>query len=187
MSSHSRIAVRYAKSLLGLAVDQGKVDEVKADFALVLKTLEHKELAALFKSPVITNDKKHGVVDALYKGKIDDLSYKYISLLINKNREPYLHEICEEYSEMCQRHKGITSIRVISAAPMTESVLNDLRVRLTESVSTAKNVEVTNVVDPSILGGFILEYDDKRYDASIQAKLNQLKGDFSKNLYVKEF
>jgi F-type H+-transporting ATPase subunit delta len=185
--SHSRIAVRYAKSLLGLAVDQNKVDEVKTDFEFVYKTLEHKELYQMFKSPVITNDKKQGVVDALYKGKIGDLSYKYISLLITKNREPFLRDICEEYTEMCQRHKGITSIRVISASPMSEAVMNDLRVRLTESNSTAKAVEVTNVVDASIIGGFILEYDDKRYDASIQAKLNQLKGDFSKNLYVKEF
>ena len=185
--SHSRISVRYAKSLLGLAVDQNKVDEVKTDFDLIYKTLEHKELASLFKSPVITADKKQGIVTALYEGKIGDLSMKYLQLLINKGRESYLKEIAEEYQLMCMKHKHITDIKVISAAPLTDEVMEELRTRMLKSISTDNAIKITNTVNPSIIGGFILEYDDKRYDASILSKLNNLKGEFSKNLYVKEF
>jgi F-type H+-transporting ATPase subunit delta len=185
--SHSRIAIRYAKSLLALAVDNQKVDEVKEDFKLVLSTLSHKDFGAMMKSPVISADKKIGVIEALFQGKVSDMSLMYMKILIGKNREPYLKEIAEEYQDMCMTYKEITQITVISASPMSQELLAELSAKLTSSISTAKNVQITNEVDPTILGGFILQYDDKRYDASVQAKLNELKNDFSKNLYIKEF
>jgi F-type H+-transporting ATPase subunit delta len=185
--SHSRIAVRYAKSLLGLAVDHQKLDEVKTDFDLIYKALEHRDLANLFRSPIIPANKKLAVVNGIFSGKIGDLSMKYMHLLINKGRESYLKEIAEEYQMMHLKHKQISDITVISAAPMSESVLADLKARLLKSVSTEDKIQITNVVDPSILGGFILQYDDKRYDASILSKMEQLKSEFSKNLYIKEF
>lgn len=187
MSSHSRISVRYAKSLLGLAIDHNKVDEVKRDFDFIAETLQHKQLASVFKSPIITADKKAGVVDALYKGKISDLSLQYLNLLINKGREPFLAEIASEYQEICLKYKHITDIKVISAAPLTEQLLAELKDKLTSSSVTDQSVKITNIVDPSIMGGFILEFDDKRYDASVLSKLNELNSQFSKNLYIKEF
>jgi F-type H+-transporting ATPase subunit delta len=186
-SSHSRIGVRYAKALLGLAIDQNKVEEVKADFLLVRNSLEHKQLASMFKSPVITADKKQAVVDSLYQGKVSDLTLMYIKLLIGKGRESYLREISEEYASMSLRHQEITDIKVISAAPLSDAVLAEIRNRMTQSNSTGKSVQITNEVDESLIGGFILEFDDKRYDASILSQLNNLKGEFSKNLYIKEF
>jgi F-type H+-transporting ATPase subunit delta len=173
--------------LLGLAVDYNKVDEVNRDFDFITETLKHRELASMFRSPVITSDKKAAVVEALYKGKVSDLSLKYLNLLINKGREPYLAEIAHEYKEICLRFKHITDIKVISAAPLTEAVLAELKEKLTKSSVTDETVQITNVVDESIVGGFILEFDDKRYDASIKSKLDELHRDFSKNLYIKEF
>ena len=168
-------------------MDQQKVDEVKKDFDLIYQTLENKDLLAMFRSPVITSDKKQKVVDAIYQGKIDDLSLKYLHLLIGKKRESYLKEIAEEYQMMCLKHKHITDLKVISAVALTDDVIADLKARMTKSQLTDESVQITNVVDPSIIGGFILEFDDKRYDSSILSKLDALKGEFTKNLYIREF
>lgn len=66
-------------------------------------------------------------------------------------------------------------------------MLEDLKKKLLESGVTTENLEVETRVNPDLIGGFILEFDQKRYDASVAHKLEELKSSFSKNLYVKEF
>ncbi len=77
---------------------------------------------------------------------------------------------------------------VITAAEMSDAVLADLKKKLLESEVTSDNLEILTKVDPNLIGGFVLEFDNKRYDASISHKLEELRSAFSKNLYIiKEF
>jgi F-type H+-transporting ATPase subunit delta len=184
--SVTRIATRYAKSLLDLAIEQGRLDVVTRDINTLKTATQNRDLLMMLKSPIISADKKSAVMKALFGG-MDQLTLAYINLLINKGREPFLPEIAAEYIAQYKRMSKITSVRITTAVPLDAATLEDLRKKLTDSVATQDNVEIETSIDPELIGGYVLEFDNKRYDASVASKLEDLRNEFTKNLYVKEF
>ncbi|TNE65539.1 MAG: ATP synthase F1 subunit delta [Bacteroidetes bacterium] len=185
--SVTRIATRYAKSLLELAIDQKKLEPVFADINTLKAASQNRDLYLMLKSPIVHADKKMAVLNALLKDKVDALTLAYLQLLVNKGREMYVPEIAAEFINQYKVLKKITSVRVTSAAPLSEAVLADLRKKLLASGVTTENLEIDVKVDPKLIGGFVLEFDNKRYDSSVANKLAELKADFLKNTYIREF
>ena len=185
--SVTRIATRYAKSLLDLAIDQDKVEAVTNDMRTLQQAVKHRDLYVMLKSPIISAERKQAVLEALFQGKLDPLMVAYLRLLIQKGREGYVPEITFEFLEQYKSLRGVTSVRVTSAAPLSDSVLAEIRQHLAGTGVVAEKVEIETLIDPELIGGFILEYNNKRYDASAAHKLGELKAQFSKNLYIKEF
>jgi F-type H+-transporting ATPase subunit delta len=118
---------------------------------------------------------------------MDPLTMAYLTLLVNKNREGYLPEIAAEFAVQYKAMQGITSVKVTTAAPLSDAVLADLKARLLASGVTNPHLDIETKVDAELVGGFVLEFDNKRYDASVANKLAELKSEFTKNLYVREF
>jgi F-type H+-transporting ATPase subunit delta len=185
--SVTRIATRYAKSLIDLAAEQGKLQQVSADLGKLSEAAKNRDLYLMLKSPIISADKKNDVLKALFGGNMDSLTMAYISLLVNKGREAYLPEIAAEFAAQYKALQKITTVKVTFAAPIGDAVIADLKARLVKSGITHPNLEVETSVDPDLIGGFVLEFDDKRYDASVANKLAGLKAEFTKNLYIKEY
>ncbi len=185
--SVTRIATRYAKSLLELAIEQSKLEPVFGDIQTLKSAIQHRELYLLMKSPIVHADKKMAVLNALFQDKIDPLTLAYLKLLVTKGREMYVPEIAEAFIAQYKVLKKITTVRVTSAAPLSETVLNDLRKRMLASGATTENLDIQVHVNPKLIGGFVLEFDNKRYDASVANKLAELKTDFLKNQYIREF
>lgn len=184
--SVTRIATRYAKSLIELAVEQGKLEQVHSDMNRLAEAMKNRDFYLFLKSPIINEDKKNAALEAIAKGRVDQLTLSFVKLLIKKNRENYVPEIVAEFMEQYKKLKNITSVKVTAAAPMSEGVLAGVRKKLHEGGMISENLEVETHVDPELIGGFILEFDNKRYDASISRKLEELKISFSKNPYVRE-
>lgn len=182
-----RIATRYAKSLLDLAVQQNKLEAVHNDVVALRNAVKHRELYVMLKSPVIPSDKKNAVLDALFASRMDVLTLAYLRLLVEKGREMYLPEIAAEFVHQYKVLNGITTVKVTSASPLSDAVLNDIREKLISSGATTSKLDLQTHVDPALLGGFSLEFDGKRYDASVAQKLDELRNQFSKNLYIREF
>lgn len=185
--SVTRIATRYAKSLIDLAIEQGKLEQVHTDVNTLAAAVKNRDLYLFLKSPIIHADKKNAALDAMFQGKLDTLTLAYLKLLVNKSREAYVPEIATEFTAQYKKLKKITSVRVVTAAPLSDAVLADLKKKLLASGVTSENLDIETKVDPELIGGFVLEFDNKRYDASVAHKLDELKASFSKNLYVKEF
>ncbi|MBK8194504.1 MAG: ATP synthase F1 subunit delta [Lewinellaceae bacterium] len=185
--SVTRIATRYAKSLIELAIEQGKLEQVNTDMQMLGAAAKNRDLHLMLKSPIIHADKKNAVLDVLFKGKVDDLTMLYLQLLVNKGREMYVPEIAVEFSTQYKLLKKITSLTIVTAAPLSDAVLNELKKKLLASDVTSDSLEINTRIDPNLIGGFVLEFDDKRYDASVSHKLEELKTQFQKNLYIKEF
>lgn len=182
-----RIATRYAKSLMDLAIEQGKLDQVSSDIQLLSETTRNRDFYLLLKSPIVHADKKKAILDAIFKGKLDTLTLAYLHLLVDKSREVYAPEIASEFIHQYKQLKKITSVTVTTATEMSEAVQAELRKKLLASGITTENLEIISKIDPDLIGGFVLEFDNKRYDASVAHKLEELKSDFAKNLYIKEF
>jgi F-type H+-transporting ATPase subunit delta len=185
--SVTRIATRYAKSLIELASEQGKLEQVFTDVFTLKQAAQNRELYQMLKSPIINADKKNAVMGALFKGKIDSLTQAYVELLVNKGREGYLPEIAAEFVNQYKVIKKITTVKVTTAEPISDAVLADLRKKLLASGVTSENLDIETSVDPTLIGGFVLEFDNKRYDTTVAHKLETLKSQFSQNLYIKEF
>jgi F-type H+-transporting ATPase subunit delta len=184
--SVQRIASRYAKSLLELAQEQNKLEAVTGDMENFKALLENRDLYVLLKSPVIGTDKKRQVFKTLFEGKFDKLTSAFLDLLTAKVRESYVPEIVTEYLAQYKRLMHISTVTITTATALNEKAMEAIKVKLLESKVTDEKVEITSVVDPDLIGGFVLEFDDRIYDASLSRKLEGLKRQFKDNLYVSQ-
>lgn len=91
---NQRLASRYAKSLIDLAIDKGQLEAVYADM-LYLKAVckSSREFLLLLRSPIIKGDQKNSIITAVTKGKVSDLTAAFNHLLVKKGRESDLPEI----------------------------------------------------------------------------------------------
>ena len=175
----SRAAIRYAKAILSLAKDQKATEVVNKDMVLISKTIsESHELKLLLKNAIVKSDIKKAILFKVFTD-LSPLSKSLINLLIENKRIDILDAVASKYTNLYDILIGKEIATVTTAVPMT----NDLEIKVLAKVKelTPKSVELHNVIDESILGGFILRVGDKQYNASIANKLNTLKREFSLN------
>jgi F-type H+-transporting ATPase subunit delta len=181
----TKVASRYAKSLIGLAQEQNLLEEVKKDMEIILNACHtSKEFQIVLKSPIIKGDKKLAIIKEAFGGLVSTLTISFIEILTRKGREIYMQGISAEYIRQYREIKKIVTAKVITAVPLDDT----LRAKIAALVkNTASSVEIEEKVDPTIIGGLIVTVGDRQIDASISGKINALRKDFSKNLYVKEY
>ncbi len=182
-----RIASRYAKSLMDLAIEQGSIDKVLGDMTSLKNAAENRDLYLMLKSPIINASKKGQVFDKLFGDKFDKMTMGFMKIVLNKGRESYLPEIANEFLEQYKKYKHISTATITSAKPLSDAAIDKLKAKLLASNVTDENVEIETVVDPSIIGGLIIEVGDKLYDASVAHKLELMRKEFTGNLYKKNF
>ena len=174
----STVANRYAKSLLDVSMEQNKLEAIYNDIKGFKDTLDNKDLMQLLKSPIINAVKKNSAFKALFDGKVDPLTMNFFKTVINKSRESALPEICDAFIDQYRAKNNIASAKVITAAKLSEEKINAIKSSLNQN-SSAATFEIEEEVDESLIGGFIIEMGDKRYDASVKHKLNKLRKSFS--------
>ncbi|MCW5910292.1 MAG: ATP synthase F1 subunit delta [Cyclobacteriaceae bacterium] len=184
---HSRVASRYVKSLLDLAVQQGALEPVHQDMQLFNNVCRNsREFVLMLKSPIIRHEKKRAVLETLFKGKVHPLTMGIIDILTKKNREPLLPAIASEFHVAYNDYKGIGKASIVSTQPLDARLRSEIE-SLVKQLSHKKEVELEERVDKDLIGGFILNVGDRQIDASVKSKLKALKLKFSENPYVKEF
>lgn len=172
----SRAATRYAKAILGYAQEQGVLEAVHGDMLNLSEVVNgNKDLRSLIESPVIKADLKKSVLKELF-GNFNDATERLIALLLENNRIEILGVVADKFIVLYDELKGKEKAVVTTAVPLTAELEAKILARV-EAI-TSKDVTLENVVDESIIGGFILRVGDKQYDASIANKLNNLKRDF---------
>jgi F-type H+-transporting ATPase subunit delta len=179
-----RLATRYAKSLLDLAIERGQLEQVYNDM-LFLEQLNKssREFLTMLRSPVVSSDKKLAVIDAVTSGKISELTSAFTHLLVNKGREGELPEIITAFVKQYKQYKNIHVVKLITAAPVSEEVKNVLVARVKQT-GGLQNIELETVVDPNIIGGFVLQTGDKLVDASIAYDLKEISRQFENNDFI---
>ncbi len=172
------VASRYAKSLIDLAQEQGHLDAVKADMDGVIAVLKsNSELQAILKNPIMSGDKKRNILAALFEGKINPTILSFFYILVNKGRATILLDIAQEFIREYNEVKGIVKATVTSAVPLSKDNLVALQDAIAKEINAT--VVLSNPVDPSLIGGFIVRVGDRQIDASIEGKLNKLEKHFA--------
>lgn len=173
----SRAAIRYAKAILSFALEQQKEVEVNNDMILVAKTVnESKELQLLLNSPVLKAELKKTALKEVFAGKVTPLTIGLINLLVDNKRLPILGEVAIKYTVIYDSLKGIEVAKVTTAIPLTEELNKQVLSKVIEI--TGKQATIENIINPDIIGGFILRIGDIQYDASLSNKLQLLKRQF---------
>ena len=120
-----RLAARYAKSLIDLSIEKGQLEQVYKDI-LYLKSIfeSSKELVNFLNNPVITSDQKLKVVKAMDSEKTGEITKSFNRLLIRKGRESYLPEIADAFIDQYKEYKGIYTVTLTTAIPVSDDVKN---------------------------------------------------------------
>ncbi|MGC6471052.1 MAG: ATP synthase F1 subunit delta [Flavobacteriales bacterium] len=182
---NTRATYRYAKSLLELAKEQGALEDCKSDMQHIVDTcLSSKELVLLLKSPVVKTDKKQTILANIFSN-CSKLTMQFIQLITAKKRELLLLDIAQRFLLAYKQDKGIETATLTTA----KSIDEDTRNKILGFIKSQgiKQVDLSEKVDPSIIGGAILRVGDKQLDVSVTKQINDLKQTFNKNLYLKDF
>ena len=181
-----RLAGRYAKSIVDLAIERNELEKVYADMKYLQAVCKSsRDFVRLLKSPVIPADKKSAALTAVTTGNVGELTAAFNKLLISKNREFYLPEIVDAFIDQYNKIKGIHRVKLTTAAPVSDD-LKEAIVSKIKSETSLQNIELESVVKEELIGGFVLEFNNNLVDASIARDLRDLKKQFSSNEFVQQ-
>jgi F-type H+-transporting ATPase subunit delta len=168
-----KVAGRYAQALIELADEKKVTDAVWKDMELLLSTTnDNKDFHVFLNSPLIKADKKNDVFDKLFGG-FQDITLEFIHLLTKNKREMILPVIAEEFIKKLNTIRGIVPMILTSATKLDEGVKATILDKLNKQVNGS--IQLTEKIDESLIGGFVVRMGDTRIDASIAHQLNKMK------------
>jgi len=181
---HSLIAQRYAKAIFELALEMNVVEEAKSDMDLISSICaSNKDFILLLKSPVIRPDKKVKVMELLFRNKIGKLSMRFLMIITQKRREKFINEIAFEFINIYKKFKNIFTVHIETAQSISDELRKKVIALMEEQ--TKGSIELNEEVKKDLIGGFVILYDDYKYDDSISYQLRKLKKAAAEvNLYV---
>jgi F-type H+-transporting ATPase subunit delta len=180
----SRVAGRYAKSIMDLAIERNELETVYADMLFLKQAFgKSSELVTVLKSPIVPGDKKIAVLVALGKGKISEMTLAFNNLLVKKGREAQLPEMADAFIDAYKKHKQIHIVKLTSATELSEDAKNAIVAKVKRE-GNLEHIELVTKVDPALIGGFILEVGDSMVDTSVASRLNDVKKQFQNNDYI---
>lgn len=174
-----RAAIRYAKAVLSLANGQKLVDAVNDDMQLIANTINsNKDLKQTLQSPVVRSSVKKSILKSVFTNT-NSITDNLIDTLITNKRLNIFSDVASKYIQLYNELKGSETATVTTAVEITDDLKATVLAKVKEL--TGKKIELKNVVDASILGGFILRVGDIQYNASVANQLNTLRREFTLN------
>ncbi len=181
--SDTIVARRYAQALYEQARETRQVEQIDADVELIRQALaDSRELVRLFESPVIPREKKQAVVDQLFGPRVQPLTLRFLTLLIEKEREGLFPAIVRAYRRLRDEQQGIVEARARVAHPLTEDEEKKLREAL--EALTGRRIRLQTEQDPSLLGGVVIRVGDTVYDGSVRHQLSTLREKLEQGAFV---
>jgi F-type H+-transporting ATPase subunit delta len=173
----SRAAIRYAKAILDIAQTSGKAEAINNDMkSIVTAIAESAELKDFLSSPVIKMDVKKSAISEIFSN-VQAESQSLFNLLFENKRYEILESIAVQYTKLYDISNGVEVAKVTTAFPITTELETKVLAKIAEFSN--KKITIENIVDPSIIGGFILRVGDQQYNASVSGKLGELKREFA--------
>ncbi len=173
----TRAAIRYAKAILDIANDKGVAEAVNNDMNSIASTISSNiELSTFIQNPTTKVEVKESALLEVFAG-VNGVTKSLFHLLFENKRFEILGAIAWEYNQLFDEMNGVEVAKVTTAVPMDAA----LEAKVLAKVSTLSNKKITieNIVDASIIGGFILRIGDQQYNASIANRLQVLKRELS--------
>lgn len=171
----SAIFARYARSLADIAFSAGQEEEVERDLALYRDIFQAvPDLLQAMDSPAIPRDAKERLLkELMVRYPVQQTSGNFLRVLLERNRIRYFKEIYEAFVKISNERKGIVSAQVVTAAPLNDPELHQLRDRLAKATGLSVSLSVST--DADLVGGLVVRIGSTVYDGSIRTQLNEVK------------
>jgi len=171
--NESKISVRYSKALFESAVEKNVLERIYQDMIFILETCSVDEMKELLDNPVIRPSKKTEILTGIFKGYVDKLTISLVKLVVNNGRESFLPGISRVFIKQTKEYKGITESVLTTAVKVDERIKKQITDLITNVFKT--KVELKEVVDKDIIGGFVLRVEDNLMDASVRKRLRKIE------------
>ncbi len=171
--NESKISVRYSKALFESAVEKKVLDRVYQDMIFILEVCSIAEMKDFLENPVVRPSKKTEILGKVFEGSLNDLTASLIKLVVNKGREAFLPGIARVFISQTKEYRGITESVLTTAVKVDERIRKQIIALITGIFKT--KVELKEVVDKEIIGGFVLRVEDNLMDSSVRTKLRKIE------------
>jgi F-type H+-transporting ATPase subunit delta len=167
------IATVYARSLFEVANEAGKLDVVREQLGQFAGALEKdRELQVFFFSPYFSTQEKKDGLDKAVTGA-DPIFQNFLELLLEKHRAPAVFRIRRELDRLWEQENQLLPVQITSAIELDTKTIKSIGDRVGDQ--TGRKVDLSSSVEPDILGGIIVRVGNNVIDASIRARLDQLR------------
>ena len=174
-----KISVRYARALILIAGEQKKLDQEAKDMELLLQLSREVPAFRSFQdNPVLTPSRKKDLLHEVFEGKLQDITLTFLDLIVKNNRLSFIEGIAIQFIEQFKKSKGITSVILTTAQPVSEELKEKL-VNLIKGKTTPR-ILLDEETDPTLVGGFILKVENEQLDASVSTQLKNIKKELTR-------
>ena len=171
----SRAAIRYSKAIFQIAEESKNLSNVKDDMDSIISAYKSSDdFKNLINNALINHSDKKEILSIVIS-KINEKTNNLIDLLIANKRLSILYDIAHGFNDIYNRENNIERATVVTATPISEKIKNQVLKKI-QTLSN-KSVEIENIIDKTIIGGFILRYENREYNASFSQRLNKLKSE----------
>ncbi|MDX9791030.1 MAG: ATP synthase F1 subunit delta, partial [Candidatus Kapabacteria bacterium] len=171
--TEQRVSLRYARAIFETAKLAGVIDNVYNDFKTINNYLNTSgELSAIMKSPVIKTWKKKEIIKELFSGIVSEMSYNFLQLIAEKQRENFILDIISSYESIYLQEKNIIKADIITARELNDVLKTKILSELSSKLQ--KQIIPNFKIEPDIKGGLMVRIEDKIYDASVKNQLARL-------------
>ncbi|MFN3848207.1 MAG: ATP synthase F1 subunit delta [Spirosomataceae bacterium] len=176
--AESVVAYRYAKSLIDLANEKKVVEEVSKDMALFKEVCDgNRQFLAVMGNPIVRHEKKLGILKKVFENNVHPVTFSIFKVLTNKNRENLIYAIAEEFQKIYNDQNGIQRATVTTTSALTDEQRKAFIKVVADA--TGRKVILEEKINENLIGGYVLQVDDKQIDTSVKRKLNDLKLNFA--------
>jgi F-type H+-transporting ATPase subunit delta len=170
----SHIAIPYSKALFDLAIENKVLEETFRDIEQVDSICRsNKDFRMMLKSPIIHTSRKIQILQSIFEKNISKLTLMFLTIITRKKRESFIPDICLAFIALYKDHKGILPTHIKTAGELSDSIRKEVVAVMKKF--TGKEIELIGSVKEELIGGFILQWNDKQYDASIVKQLQRMK------------
>jgi len=167
------ISIRYATALFELSEEGGMLDQYYEQAQFLCRTLEDEDALRILTHPRISADEKYAFVSKAFGESVHQDLLGFMKLVISKNREAFLLPALTKLVDMIRYHKNQTTARIVSAVPLTDAQATQLTGILSRKLG--KQVDLTVVVDPSVIAGVSIHVDGYFLDRTVKTMLKDMK------------
>jgi F-type H+-transporting ATPase subunit delta len=176
---HIKIAKKYSNALISGANDEDKAAKVYEDLLFIEETINtNPNLQNVLLNPVISISDKKDIVNKLFRLHIDTLSLDFVVLLIENNRLDIFNEVVNQYINTYNIQNNIAKPTIISAIELDKNQKNRIIDKLANKLT--KKIVPNFQINPDIIGGLVIEIDDKTVDFSLKTKFDNMKKQLTK-------
>ena len=169
----SRAAIRYSKAIFQIAEESNSLSNVKDDMdSIILAYKSSDDFKNLINNALINYSDKKEILSIVIS-KINEKTNNLIDLLITNKRLPILYDIANGFNDIYNQKNNVAKATVVTAIPISDKIKNQVLKKI-QTLSN-KSIEIENIIDKTIIGGFILRFENTEYNASFLQRLNKLK------------